>query len=336
MQRNPCTYSAADSENRACRREATSRVQWSHLQRVRPQVRLRPLDPQLRIRHHYRLIEICLKKSTLSDCHSTRRRWLPVLSIIPLNTDADTTPSAQAHMFFPTMRFVIHAYYCDKLSLSGVSNTRWTVSTSSTRYSGYRNWDRYLGYVIGNDLSAIQPEWVPPNVKFEIDDVESPWIGDRKLAKAREEHLRSHLNPGGWVEFQDTSIEYYSDDGTLTEEHFFRQWNKTLVEAIASIGREPSPGPKLEGWIRNTGFQRINHSKIKIPLAPWPRDPFYKALGAMNLKQVLDGLEGFTMRVFCGVLGQTQEEVQVMMAAVRNELKKLHSFHSQFDLSASS
>ncbi|KAF4883314.1 putative methyltransferase tdiE [Colletotrichum fructicola] len=161
---------------------------------------------------------------------------------------------------------------------------------------------------------------VPPNVKFEIDDVESPWIGDR-----------NHLNPGGWVEFQDTSIEYYSDDGTLTEEHFFRQWNKTLVEAIASIGREPSPGPKLEGWIRNTGFQRINHSKIKIPLAPWPRDPFYKALGAMNLKQVLDGLEGFTMRVFCGVLGQTQEEVQVMMAAVRNELKKLHSFHSQFD-----
>ncbi|KAF4838532.1 hypothetical protein CGCTS75_v000309 [Colletotrichum tropicale] len=37
------------------------------------------------------------------------------------------------------------------------------------------------------------------------------------------------------------------------------------------------------------------------------------------------------MRVFCGVLGQTQEEAQVMMAAVRNELKKLHSFHSQFD-----
>ncbi|KAF6796375.1 methyltransferase [Colletotrichum sojae] len=60
-------------------------------------------------------------------------------------------------------------------------------------------------WVIGNDLSAIQPEWVPPNVKFEIDDVESPWLGDRKvrlhlrpvlrclysrLAKAHEENLR--------------------------------------------------------------------------------------------------------------------------------------------------
>lgn len=29
---------------------------------------------------------------------------------------------------------------------------------------------------MGNDLSAIQPPWVPPNVKFEIDDVECPWV----------------------------------------------------------------------------------------------------------------------------------------------------------------
>jgi hypothetical protein len=33
-----------------------------------------------------------------------------------------------------------------------------------------------LGQILGNDLSAIQPPWVPPNVKFEIDDVESPWV----------------------------------------------------------------------------------------------------------------------------------------------------------------
>ncbi|KAJ3953073.1 hypothetical protein N0V92_010460 [Colletotrichum tropicale] len=35
--------------------------------------------------------------------------------------------------------------------------------------------------VIGTDLSAIQSEWVPPNVKFEIDDVESPWVQDEKF-----------------------------------------------------------------------------------------------------------------------------------------------------------
>ena len=30
--------------------------------------------------------------------------------------------------------------------------------------------------VLGCDLSPIQPEWVPPNVKFMVDDVESAWI----------------------------------------------------------------------------------------------------------------------------------------------------------------
>ncbi|KGM92572.1 uncharacterized protein PADG_11403 [Paracoccidioides brasiliensis Pb18] len=30
--------------------------------------------------------------------------------------------------------------------------------------------------VIGNDLSPIQPSWIPPNCKFYVDDVESEWV----------------------------------------------------------------------------------------------------------------------------------------------------------------
>jgi hypothetical protein len=30
--------------------------------------------------------------------------------------------------------------------------------------------------VLGVDLSPIQPSWVPPNVKFMVDDLESPWL----------------------------------------------------------------------------------------------------------------------------------------------------------------
>ena len=29
--------------------------------------------------------------------------------------------------------------------------------------------------VVGTDLSPIQPEWLPPNLRFEIDDAESSW-----------------------------------------------------------------------------------------------------------------------------------------------------------------
>jgi hypothetical protein len=33
--------------------------------------------------------------------------------------------------------------------------------------------------ILGVDLSPIQPEWIPPNVKFMVDDVESPWLKPR-------------------------------------------------------------------------------------------------------------------------------------------------------------
>ena len=37
--------------------------------------------------------------------------------------------------------------------------------------------DEYPGAeVLGIDLSPIQPLWVPPNVKFMVDDAESPWL----------------------------------------------------------------------------------------------------------------------------------------------------------------
>jgi hypothetical protein len=33
--------------------------------------------------------------------------------------------------------------------------------------------------VVGTDLSAIQPLWLPPNLRFEIDDAEADWTWKR-------------------------------------------------------------------------------------------------------------------------------------------------------------
>jgi hypothetical protein len=33
--------------------------------------------------------------------------------------------------------------------------------------------------ILGVDLSPIQPLWMPPNVRFMVDDVESPWLHGR-------------------------------------------------------------------------------------------------------------------------------------------------------------
>ncbi|GKT87812.1 hypothetical protein Ct61P_05662 [Colletotrichum tofieldiae] len=56
-------------------------------------------------------------------------------------------------------------------------------------------------------------------------------------------------------------------------------------------------------------------------MGPWAKDPNYKGLGMLNLIQTLDSLETFAMRPFCGVLGWTTEEAQVLLDKVRQEIK---------------
>ncbi|KAF5522698.1 Secondary metabolism regulator LAE1 [Colletotrichum aenigma] len=199
--------------------------------------------------------------------------------------------------------------------------------------------------VIGNDLSAIQPEWVPPNVKFEVDDVESEWVHNEKfdftfcryMAASISDwpklmsRIYENTNPGGWVEFQDYDLLYRSDDGSLTDDHHTSKWTKDFLDGFKSIGREPCPGPKLEGWAEEAGFTNIKHQVFKLPIGPWPKDPYYKDVGMTNMIMLLDGLEGFTLRMFCSVLGWTKEEVQVLLMLVRKELKA-PAFHAYYNL----
>ncbi|KAK2041700.1 methyltransferase domain-containing protein [Colletotrichum somersetense] len=196
--------------------------------------------------------------------------------------------------------------------------------------------------VLGNDLSAIQPDWVPPNVKFEVDDVESSWVHDQKYDFIFSRYMNGsladwpafikrvyeNLNPGGWAEFQDWSFMLSSDDGSIEGSETLR-WSLLFLEASKVYNRESQVGPKLEGLVReNTDLIKIHHKPYKIPIGPWAKDPHLKDLGMCNLIQLLDGLEGFSLRLLCGALGWTKEEVLVLLAGVRKELKsgKLHAY----------
>ncbi|KAK1706962.1 methyltransferase domain-containing protein [Colletotrichum acutatum] len=196
--------------------------------------------------------------------------------------------------------------------------------------------------IVGNDLSPIQPAWVPPNVKFEIDDVESEWIGEKKYDFIFSRYLSGsladwptyvrrvyeNLNPGGWAEFQDWSFELYSDDGTL-EGTTMQYWMKLFMEACDVFKRDAKVGLKLESLVsENTGLVNVFHKGFKIPAGPWPKDAHLKDIGMCNLIQMLNGLEGFSLRLFCGGLNWTEEQVVALMKGVREELKsgKVHAY----------
>ncbi|KAK0625571.1 Secondary metabolism regulator laeA [Lasiodiplodia hormozganensis] len=195
----------------------------------------------------------------------------------------------------------------------------------------------------GVDLSPIQPSWVPPNVQFQVDDIERDWaygehfdfIFTRYLMSSISDWPRlvrnayANLKPGGWAEFQDYDAVIYSDDGSFKPEHAFHTWSTTFNAAAQSWGRDPSPGPKLEQWAKDAGFVNVRHEVFKLPIGGWPKDKRKKEAGLFNLIQVLDGLEGFTMRLFTDFLGWKEEEVKVFVAKARDNLKdrKIHMMY---------
>ena len=109
------------------------------------------------------------------------------------------------------------------------------------------------------------------------------------------------------------------------------KWIRTLLDAARQIGREPCPGPRLEEWVRAAGFENVTHRKVRLPIGPWPKDPKLKEIGMYNLTQVLGGLEAFSLRLYCQVLGWSKEDVLLLTSQVRKELKTL-GVHAQFDL----
>lgn len=107
---------------------------------------------------------------------------------------------------------------------------------------------------------------------------------------------------GGWAEFQDYDLQLKSDDGSLTKDYCSLTWANSLLEAARKINRNPCPGVKLEDWVKDAGFENVTHGKFKFPIGPWPKEPNLKQVGLYNLAQVLQGLEGFSLRLLCDVL----------------------------------
>src|SRR5204863_7023856 len=80
-----------------------------------------------------------------------------------------------------------------------------------------------------------------------------------------------NTKPGGWVEFQDFDPRCYSNDESLKPDSRVVEWIGLILEASRKAGREPCPGPWLEGWMRKAGFGGVTHKFMKVPIGTWPK-----------------------------------------------------------------
>ncbi|KAK5131068.1 hypothetical protein LTR08_001354 [Meristemomyces frigidus] len=200
--------------------------------------------------------------------------------------------------------------------------------------------------VTGIDIAPIQPTWVPPNCRFEIDDIEAPWtfrtdffdyIFARDLVFAVRDFPRlikqcyEHLKPGGWVEFECIYGVLGCDDGSLPEHGSFRQFDKLLREAAVAFGTPLEDPDKFKAWFEDAGLEMVVEKRYKIPNNSWPKDKRMKMVGVFERENFLQGLEGMSLRVFQKGLGWTPEETSVLLAKVLSELKNTR-YHAYYPL----
>ncbi|KAL1968552.1 hypothetical protein VTN77DRAFT_1762 [Rasamsonia byssochlamydoides] len=197
--------------------------------------------------------------------------------------------------------------------------------------------------VIGVDLSPIQPSMVPPNVKFLVDDIESLWVYDqpfdfihaRYLATSIKDYKRllqqayDNTTPGGWVEIEDWDCRLRSEDGS-TRGTSIEQYYDVVINAFEKAGYVSNPGPLLDGWFREVGFENIHVQKYKVPMGGWPLDEHSKKVGLWNLFQAETGFEASAMAVLTRYEAWTQAEVTVLVAKTRNDARN-PAIHPIFD-----
>jgi SAM-dependent methyltransferase len=190
--------------------------------------------------------------------------------------------------------------------------------------------------IIGVDLSPIQPSWVPPNVKFEIDDIEDEWTFAENhfdfvfskvmlagsIANVRKyfEQAFRHTRPGGYFEIQELTTRICSDHYTIPETSSIKQWCSLMRQGIEIMGRRLDHDfQDVAQMIRDVGFEDVTVIPFKLPIGAWPANPTLKEAGAIQLVAMLEGMESLSLAIFCRCLQWETGAVEELLARTKLE-----------------
>ncbi|KAJ6178230.1 hypothetical protein N7519_008691 [Penicillium mononematosum] len=191
--------------------------------------------------------------------------------------------------------------------------------------------------VTGTDLSPIQPSWVPPNLRFVVDDAESQWlyspsrpfdfIHARDLGGAIADWPRlmrqsyEHLRPGGWIELQEFEVMLRSDDDSMRFAPALCEFLDRLTQASEAFQRPMNIAEGHRQRLVEAGFEDVRDEVYKVPSSVWARDPVQKEIGRYNQCSLLMAVESYSLALFTRVLGWPNNDTQVFLAGVRKDLK---------------
>ncbi|KLP14638.1 Uncharacterized protein LW94_8071 [Fusarium fujikuroi] len=202
--------------------------------------------------------------------------------------------------------------------------------------------------VIGTDISPIQTGWIPPNLRFDIEDCTQEWT----FAPNSQDYIHFRwlvgsivdwdqlfkeayrcLKPGGYIESHEALSRMDYDDGSITEKSAMHQWGKFFVEGGKKIGRSftiVEDGVQRSA-MEKAGFVNLEERDFKVPIGGWPKDPRMKEIGKYAQATLEQDIEGYVLFMANTVEGWTKAEVEVYISMLRRELRQgtMHPYYRQ-------
>ncbi|WQF78045.1 Putative S-adenosyl-L-methionine-dependent methyltransferase superfamily [Colletotrichum destructivum] len=186
---------------------------------------------------------------------------------------------------------------------------------------------------------------VPPNVRFEIDDVEEEWMHsspfdyihsrfmNASIANWKEyiKNCYDNLAPGGYLELTENQVDPVSDDGTFPHNCAIDKYVRAIQAASEKMGRTFVDVPTLKNVMEEVGFLNVELRQYKWPMNPWPREERYRVLGLWCLENFSKALEAVCVALFTRVFNWTLVEVNVFLVDVRNDLRN-PNYHAYFNI----
>ncbi|KAF5669441.1 methyltransferase [Fusarium heterosporum] len=202
--------------------------------------------------------------------------------------------------------------------------------------------------VIGTDVSPIQPGWIPPNLRFEIEDCTQEWtfapnsqdyihfrwlVGSIVDWEQLFKQAYACLKPGGYIESHEALSRMDCDDGSIIEKSAMNQWGKFFIEGGKKIGRSftiVEDGVQRSA-MEKAGFVNLEEKDFKVPIGGWPKDAKMKEIGKYAQATLEQDIEGYVLFMANTVEGWTKEEVEVYISLLRRELYmgKMHPYYQQ-------
>lgn len=196
--------------------------------------------------------------------------------------------------------------------------------------------------VVATDLSPIQPTDVPPNLEFQIDDFTLPWTfsknsfdfvharciyGSVADYPALYSSILDHLKPGGWFEQTEISVIPKSEDDSIKGTSL-ESWGPIAWECGEKFGKSFKIAEESRDIMESAGFVNVQRKTFKWPIGPWAANKKMKEIGAYNRLGWDEGINGWAMFLMTKYLGWMSEEVEILCAHIRRDLrnKNIHAY----------